>query len=133
MVPRLHQSNVYIKRKIQEWRVQKCIILVGAKTALNSAGQQTTPSHESQYRAENANLRKSGSTFRRGTVLAPKQCLYRKEATGMDSSKMHFSSRYKKLHLPVRDGNYSGSCKPVYVRERKFEEIRVYLSPWYCV
>ena len=31
MVPYLHQSNVYIKRKLQAWRVQKCIPLVGAK------------------------------------------------------------------------------------------------------
>ena len=29
MVPRLHQSNGYIKRKLQAWRVHKCIALVG--------------------------------------------------------------------------------------------------------
>ena len=28
MVPRLHQSNGYIKRKLQGWRVHKCIVLV---------------------------------------------------------------------------------------------------------
>ena len=27
MVPRLHQSNGYIKRKLRAWRVQKCIAL----------------------------------------------------------------------------------------------------------
>ena len=32
MVPRLHQSNGYIKRKLQVWRAQKCIALVGAET-----------------------------------------------------------------------------------------------------
>ena len=37
MVPRLHQCNVYIKRKLREWRVQKCIALVGADTVLTSA------------------------------------------------------------------------------------------------
>ena len=29
---RLHQSNGYIKRKLQVWRAQKCIALVGAET-----------------------------------------------------------------------------------------------------
>ena len=53
MVPRLHQSNGYIKRKLRVWRVQKCIALVGADqncialvgedTVLTSAGPQTTP------------------------------------------------------------------------------------------
>ena len=28
----LHQSNGYIKRKLRAWRVQKCIVLVGAET-----------------------------------------------------------------------------------------------------
>ena len=37
MVPRLHQSNGYIKRKLQAWRVQKCIDLVGADTVLITA------------------------------------------------------------------------------------------------
>ena len=45
MVPRLHQSNGYIKRKLREWRVQKCIALVGADTVLTSAWPQTTPCH----------------------------------------------------------------------------------------
>ena len=43
MVPRLHQSNGYMKRKLRGWRVQKCITLVGADTVLTSAGQQSTP------------------------------------------------------------------------------------------
>ena len=30
MVPCLHQSNVYIKRKLRVWRVQKCTFFVGA-------------------------------------------------------------------------------------------------------
>ena len=42
MVPRLHQSNGYIKRKLRAWRVQKSIALVGADTVLFSAGPQTT-------------------------------------------------------------------------------------------
>ena len=73
MVPCLHQSNVYFKRKLQVWTVQKCIPLVGAKTSFTCAGLQRTASHVSQYRAENENLRKSGSTFSHGTVFTPKQ------------------------------------------------------------
>ena len=45
MVPRLHQSNGYMKRKIRAWRVKKCITLVGADTVLTSAGPQSTPFH----------------------------------------------------------------------------------------
>ena len=53
-------------------------------------GTETTQSHVSQYKAVNGNLRKSGSTFRHGAVFAPKQCLYYKEATGMESWKNAF-------------------------------------------
>ena len=45
MVPRFHQSNGYMKRKLWAWRAQKCIALVGADTVLTSAGLQTTPCH----------------------------------------------------------------------------------------
>ena len=45
MVPRLHQSNGYIKRKLRAWRVQKCIALVGADTVLTTAWKQITPFH----------------------------------------------------------------------------------------
>ena len=45
MVPRLHQRNGYLKRKLRAWRVQKCITLVGADTVLTSAGQQNTTFH----------------------------------------------------------------------------------------
>ena len=42
MVPRLHQSNGYMKRKVQAWTVQKLITLVGADTVPTSAGPQST-------------------------------------------------------------------------------------------
>ena len=45
MVPRLHQSNGCMKRKLRAWRVQKCIALVGANTVLTSSGPETTPFH----------------------------------------------------------------------------------------
>ena len=88
-----HQSNIYIKKKVRVWRIQTCISLVGAKTSLTCAGLQTTLSQVSECRAENGNLRNSGSSFSHGNVFAPKQCLYQKEATGMEIPKIYFSSR----------------------------------------
>ena len=62
MVTCLHQSNVYIKRKLRGWRVKKCIPLVGVKTELTCVGLQTTKVHGGHYNAENGNLHKFGST-----------------------------------------------------------------------
>ena len=62
-----------------------CISLVGAKTILSCAGLQPTLVHGGHYRAKNGNLRKFWSTYRHGTVFAPKQCLYQKVAKGMES------------------------------------------------
>ena len=70
MVPCLHQRNVHIKRRLRVWRAQKCIPLVGAETAPTCTGLQTTPVHGGQYRAENGNLHKFGSTY----AMVP--CLY---------------------------------------------------------
>ena len=53
IVPCLHQGNIYTKRKLQVWRDQKCIPLVGAITPLTCAGHQNTPSRGRQYRAQN--------------------------------------------------------------------------------
>ena len=92
IVPRLHQSNGYMKRKLQAWRVQKCIALVGANTVLTSSVPETTPFHGRKYRAQNGNMRNFGPTNPHGTVLAPKQWLYKKEAMGMESSKMYCPS-----------------------------------------
>ena len=44
LVQCLHQGNIYIKRQPWVWRDQKCIPLVGVKTAVTCAGRQTTPS-----------------------------------------------------------------------------------------
>ena len=40
MVPRLHQSNGYIKRKLRIWGAQKCIALAYAETVLTSVGRK---------------------------------------------------------------------------------------------
>ena len=71
MVPRLHQCNGYIKRKLRAWRVQKCIALVGADVALTSAGPQTTPCQGGQYRVHQGNMRNFGPTNTHGTASDP--------------------------------------------------------------
>ena len=71
IVPRLHQRNGSIKRKLLVWRAQKCIVLVEAETVLTSAGLQTTPFHGWQYRSENGNMRNFGPTNPHGTAFAP--------------------------------------------------------------
>ena len=106
-------SNVHIERKLQVWRDQKCIPLVGAKSALTCVRRQTTRYHVSQYRAENGDLRKCRSTFRHGTVFAPKQCSYQKEDTGMKNPKMQSSSLSKNRTYLWNTANYSVSCKLV--------------------
>ena len=87
MVPRLHQCNGYIKRKLRAWRVQKGITLVGADTVLTSAEPKTTTCHGGKYRVQRGNVRNFEPTNPDGTASAPMQRLYRKEATGMESSK----------------------------------------------
>ena len=100
MAPRFHQSNGFIKRKLRSWRVQKCIDLVGEDTVLITAWPQSIPFHGGLYRAPNGNMRKFGPTNPHGTAFAPKQWLYQKEATGMESSKMYCPSRcrYRTYH-----------------------------------
>ena len=93
MVPRLHQSNGYIKRKLRAWTVQKCIALVGVDTVLITAWPQSTRFHGRWYRAPNGNMRNFGPTNPHGTAFVPKQWLYQKEATGMESSKLYRPSR----------------------------------------
>ena len=85
MVPHLHQSNVYIKRKLRVWRAQKYIDLVHGKTPSTCAGLKTTSFHGWQYRAKNGNMRNFGPTDPHGTVFLAKERLYRKKATGMKS------------------------------------------------
>ena len=82
------QSLLHIKRMLRVWRAQKCNFLVGAKTVQTSMALQTTPFHASPCKADNAILWKFEFTCRHGTVFAPEQCLYQKEATGMESTKM---------------------------------------------
>ena len=46
-----------------------------------------------RYRAKTGKLRKLGETYRFGTVFAPRQYLYQKEATGMEGQEMYSASK----------------------------------------
>ena len=95
LVQCLHQGNIYIKSQPWVWRDQKCIALVGVKTALTCAGHQTSPSQGRRYLPENENLRIFGRVYRDGTVFAPRQYLYQKGARGMERPEMYSFSRFK--------------------------------------
>ena len=97
MLPHLQQSIGHIKRKLCAWTVQKCNASDSGDTVFPSAGPQTTPFHGGQYRAQNGNTQNFGTTNPNGTAFAPKQWLYQKEATGIESSKMYCPSwcRYR--------------------------------------
>ena len=88
MGPCLHQSNLYIKRKLRKWRTHKCNPCFSAESSLRSTGLQTTWFHAAPYRVDSANLCKLGDTFRHGTGFAPKESSYENEATGMESPQM---------------------------------------------
>ena len=71
------------------WRSQRCMPIVGAKTAPTCTGLQTTAVHGVQNRAENGNWREFVCTYRHGTVFTLKKCQHQKEANGMMSSKVY--------------------------------------------
>ena len=121
MVPCLHQRNVYIKRKLGDWRDQICIRLVGAETALTCAGRQTTTSEVVRYRADNVNLYKLGWTYHHGTGFAPRRCLYQKEATAVERPEMYLTSRWRNPTNLCGPANYPISRGAVEVRERNLE------------
>ena len=93
MLPCLHQNNIYTKRKLREWRDQKCIPLVGVIIPLNCAGRHNTPSRVRQYRAQNGKFGKLRLPYGHGTVFAARKYLYQKEATGMERPEMYSVSR----------------------------------------
>ena len=93
MVPCLHQTNIYTKRKLRVWRDQKYILLVNAITQLNCAGRHSTPTRGRQHRAQNGKFGKLGRIYYHGTVFAPRKYLYQKEATGMERPEMYSVSR----------------------------------------
>ena len=140
-VPCLHQSNLHMKKKLREWRTQKCNPCFGAERPPLSTGQQTARFYAAPYGTVSSKLRKVGASFRRGTLFAPIQSTYEKEATGMENPKMQSlfwcrkpTSQYAPSNYPVPcsavlDGqaNYPVSC------QCKFAESRGFLSPRYRV
>ena len=67
----------------------KILSLGWCKKGTNLYGLQITRIYVSPYRSENANFRNFGASYRHGTVFAPKQYLYQKEALGMQSTKYY--------------------------------------------
>ena len=132
-VPCLHQSNLHMKRKLREWRTQKCNPCFGAESPPLSTGQQTTRFHAAPYGTVSANLRKVGASFRRGTVFAPIQSTYGREATGMENPKMQSFFWCRKPTSQYAPANYPVSCSSVLDRQCKFAESRGFLSPRYRV
>ena len=106
MVTCLHQGNIHTKQKLRVWRDQKCIPLVGRKTILTCADHQTTPSRGRRYRAQNGKLRKLGWNNRHGTVFAPRQYSYPKEATGMERPEMYSASWWNNATYLCGSSNY---------------------------
>ena len=111
MAPCSHQGNIYVKRKLQVWRDQKCIPLVGAITSLYCAGHHSTTSRGRQYRAQNGKFGKLLRTYGHGTVFAPRKYLYQKEATGMERPEMYSVSRCNNLTYLCGQSKYPVSRK----------------------
>ena len=132
-VPCLHQSNLHMKRKLREWRTQKCNPCFGAESPPLSTGQQTTRFHAAPYGTVSANLRKVGASFRRGTVFALLQSTYGREATGMENPKMQSLFWCRKPTSQYAPSNYPVPCSAVLDRQCKFAESRGFLSPRYRV
>ena len=79
------------------------------------------------------NFPKVGASFRRGTVFAPIQSTYEKEATGMENPKMQSLFWCRKPTSQYGPVNHPVSCSAVLDRECKFSESRGFLSPRYRV
>ena len=78
-------------------------------------------------------MRNFGPTNPHDTALVPKQWLYQKEATGMESPKMYCPSRlrYRAYHCVA--AKYLVSWWVVEGTEWKYAKLRRYQSPWYHV
>ena len=132
-VPCLYQSNLHMEGKLREWKSQKCNPCFGAESPPRSTRLQTTRFHAAPYGTVGANLRKVGTFFRRGTVFAPIQSTYKKEATRMENPKMQSLFWCRKPTSQYAPANYPVSCSAVLDRECKFAESRGFLSPRYRV
>ena len=66
----------------------KCNPCFSAKSPPRSTDLQNTRFHASPYKAARTNLRKFGTTFGHGTVIAPTKYIYQKQETGMENPKV---------------------------------------------
>ena len=78
IVPRLNQSNGYIKSKLGEWKAQQRNAIVGADTVLTRPWPQTTLFHGVQHRAKNGNMPNFWPTNPHCTAFESKQWLHQK-------------------------------------------------------
>ena len=133
MVPCLHQCNVYIKRKLRVCRAQMCNPCFGAYRTLRSMGLLTTWFHTVLYRADSTNLREFGATYSHGTVFAPMQCLYQRKVRFAEPKNAILVTLKKSRRRSMGLQRTWFHAAPYRADREKFEGIRGYLSPWYCV
>ena len=74
-----------------------------------------------------------GPTNPQGSAFAPKQWLYQKEATGMESPKLYCPSRCRYRTYHCVEAKYTVSWWVVKCPEWKYAKFRPYKSPWYRV
>ena len=85
------------------------------------------------YWVQRGNIRTFGTTNPHGTAFAPKQWLYQKEATGMESSKIYCPNRCRYRTYQCKAANYPVSLWVILGPERKYAEFQAYQSPWYRI
>ena len=95
----------------------------GAESPPRSTRLQTTRFHAAPYGTVSANLRKVGTLFRRGTVFAPIQSTYGREATGMENPKMRSLFWFRKRTSQYGPVNYPVSCSAVWDRQCKLRKV----------
>ena len=132
-VPCLHQRNIYKKRKLRKWSAQKLTLCFSANSPPRSTDRQSTRVHAAPFRSDFAKMRKHGTTLWQGTVSAPNQYLYEKEATGMESPIIESLLQCKQPTSPYGPLKHRCSCSAVKGRQCEYAETRGYLSPRYRV
>ena len=71
MLPWLNQCILYIKRRLRDWRTQKCNPFFGAESPLRCTGLQSTSFHAAQYSSDSSDFPKFRASINHGTVIAP--------------------------------------------------------------
>ena len=85
-----------MKGKLCVWRAQNCITVVGVENALTSVGPKNTLLHGGRYRSDDGKAQNLMHPNPNGTEFTPKQWLYQREATCMESSKLYCPRRCRK-------------------------------------